>query len=357
MKTGASQIAAVTLMAASLIYSQAAVAETRDLTIAASHTTAVPWVGVLKDHVQPEMNKRLKAAGSDLQINWTEGYGGVLYKFQDTLEAVESGLTDIGWVGTLWEPAKMPLQQIAYNTPFTTDDLVGQLEILNELHDEIPAMKQAWLDRNQVFLGAQGNETYHIFSKDPIRSLDDLKGKKILAPGPAANWLLGTGAVPVDGGLPSYYTQLKTGVADGAIVMVTGAYPFRLYEVAPYMTRVGIGSVFAGGMSINKDTWDDLPKDAQGILRDLGREYTRLHAEEIMRRYSVFLTKMQEENGLTVIDLPAGDKKRWIDGLPNIASDWVKQTGAKGLPAKEVLAAYMEKVRSKLGAPQRNWDQ
>lgn len=342
-------------IAALVVTATTAQAETRNLTIASSHPTTVPWVSVMQDYVEPEMNARLEAAGSDLRIEWTEAYGGVLYNFQDTLEAVETGLTDIGWVGTLWEEAKMPLQQIAYNTPFTTDDLVVQLEIVNELHETIPALALAWEDRNMVFLGAQGNETYHLFTTTPVDELSDLRGMKILAPGPAANWLAGTGAVPVDGGLPSYYTQLQTGVAQGAIVMVTGVYPYKIYEVAPYMTRVNIGSVFAGGLAANKDMFDSLPPEAQQILKDLGRDYTRLHAEEIMARYDRYLIEMQEQHGLTVIDLSEEDRRAWIDGLPDIAGDWAAALESSGQPANEVLDTYVAKVVERIGAPERIW--
>ncbi|MEM8796645.1 MAG: C4-dicarboxylate TRAP transporter substrate-binding protein [Pseudomonadota bacterium] len=342
-------------LAIGVLATSAAFAETRNLTIASSHPTTVPWVGTMKNHVQPELNARLKAQGSDFRIEWTEGYGGALYKLQDTLEAVETGLADIGWVGTLWEPAKMPLQQIAFNTPFTTNDLVTQLEIINELHEEIPSLRASWNKRGMVFLGAQGNETYHLFTTEPVDSLDDLKGKKILAPGLAANWLKGTGAIAVDGGLPSYYTQLQTGVADGVIVMVTGAYPFKLYEVAPYMTHVNIGSVFAGGLAVNKDTFESLPAEAQSILRDLGKEYTRLHAEEIMARYDRFLADMQTNHGLTVLHLSEADRKAWIDGLPDLAGQWAQELDAQGLEATTVLEAYMGKVVDRVGAPERAW--
>lgn len=229
-------------------------AEVIKLTIASSHPTTVPWVGVMHSHVVPEANRRLKAMGSKHSIKWTEAYGGTLYKFKNTLEAVENGVTDIGWVGTLWEPSKMPLQNITYNTPFVTDDLPGLMKIMNRLHKTVPALNKAWTKRNQVLLGVSGAETYHIVSKFPITKLADLKGRKILAPGPAANWLKGTGAVAVNGALPTYYTQLKTGVAEGCIVILTGAYPFRLHEVAPYITKVGIGASLTGGLSINKDT-------------------------------------------------------------------------------------------------------
>ncbi len=88
-------------------------AETLRLTMASSHPTTLPWVGVLSEHVVGRSNERLAAAGGSYEIDWTESYGGALYKFDKTLEAVADGLTDMGWVGTLWEESKMPLQNAA----------------------------------------------------------------------------------------------------------------------------------------------------------------------------------------------------------------------------------------------------
>ena len=68
---------------------------------------------------------------SEHEIVWREAYGGSLYKWQNTLEAIEIGLTDIGWVGALWETSKMPLQNVTYYTPFVTDDLALLLDLFD----------------------------------------------------------------------------------------------------------------------------------------------------------------------------------------------------------------------------------
>ena len=197
------------------------------LTIASSHTTGLPWVGVMSTHVVPESNARLEAMGSPHRIRWTESYGGSLYKLNHTLEAVEIGLTDIGWVGTLWEPSKMPLQNVAYYAPFVSDDHEMIADLMNDLHEQVPELAEAWTEQNQKFLGASVVDTYHLMTNFEVRSLDDLNGRKILAPGPSAAWLEGTGAVAVDGGLTTYYTQISTGVADGVLTILTGAPPYR----------------------------------------------------------------------------------------------------------------------------------
>jgi TRAP-type C4-dicarboxylate transport system substrate-binding protein len=305
--------------------------------------------------VVPESNRRLEAMGSPHRIRWTETYGGALYKFEYTLEAVEIGLTDMGWVGTLWELSKMPLQNVTYYTPFATDDPHMIYEILNELHAQVPAMTEAWTAQNQRFLGGSALDTYHLMTNFPVRTVEDLRGRKILAPGPTAAWLEGTGAVAVEGGLTTYYTQIQTGVADGVLTILTGAVPYRIHEVARYITLVGIGGQLTGGMSINLDKWSSLPEDVRTVLAELGPEYSRGVADEIVARYERGLASMQAD-GAEVYELPQEERLKWLDGMPDIAAQWAAATERRGIPAGLVVRAYMDAVRSRGGMPLRDWD-
>jgi TRAP-type C4-dicarboxylate transport system substrate-binding protein len=346
---------AAAIAVTAIVWLSAAGAEEYRLTIASSHTTALPWVGVMHTLVVPESNRRLEAMGSPNRIRWTEAYGGSLYKFENTLEAVDIGLTDMGWVGTLWELSKMPLQNVTYYTPFVSDDYQMLREVMNELHETVPALTEAWTDQNQHFLGGSVLDTYHLMTNFPVNSVDDLRGRKILAPGPSATWLEGTGAVAVEGGLTTYYTQIQTGVADGVLTILTGAPPYRIHEVAPYITLVGLGVNLTGGMSINLDTWNSLPRDIQSVLTELGREYSAGVANELGVRYERGLVSMQAE-GAIVTELSYEEKRKWLDGMPNIALSWAEATERRGIPAKEVLGIYMNAMRSRGATPLRDWD-
>ena len=189
-----------------------------DLTVATTHPPSLPWVYVIRDHVMPEFERRLGERRPDIEVRWL-GAWGTLYKWQDSLAGVETGLADIGWIGSLWESSRLPLQNITYALPFITDDLPALMRVLNRMHDDIPALRASWRRYGAHFLGVSGVDTYHLLTTFPVRSLDDLRGRKILAPGAAAIWLKGTGAVAVDGALSSYYTQIRTGVADGVLSM------------------------------------------------------------------------------------------------------------------------------------------
>jgi TRAP-type C4-dicarboxylate transport system substrate-binding protein len=349
-----------TLIAATLIVTLAGLADPSGadvlrLTAGAPQSTNLSWIGVIERVVVPESNARLRAAGSPHSIVWREAYGGSLYKWQNSLEAIEIGLADIGWVGALWEVSKMPLQNVTYNTPFVTDDLGLLLDIFNELHETMPALREAWTQQNTVMLGASGVDTYHLLTTFPVTRFEDLRGRKILAPGPSAAWLEGTGAVAVNGGLSTYYTQIRTGVADGVLTILTGAYPYRIHEVAPYVTLVDIGAQFNGGLAMNKNTWDRLPEDVQHVFAELGRDYSQTMADEVAQRYDRALAAMTAE-GAIVTTLPDDERRKWIEGLPDIAGRWVEATERRGYPARAVLEAFMNEFRSRGGQPLRDWD-
>jgi len=229
------------------------------------------------------------------------------------------------------------------------------VDIVNELHRTVPAMNEAWTAQNVKFLGASALDTYHLMTNFPVRTVDDLRGRKILAPGPSAAWLEGTGAVAVDGSLTTYYQQIQTGVADGVITILTGAAPNRLHEVAPYITLVGIGSQVTGALAINLDTWNRLPADVRAILDELGPEYSRGVADDIARRYDLELARMESE-GATVFELPLAEKQKWLAAMPDIAGEWIAATEKRGIPAGDVLRAYMSAIRARGGAPLRAWD-
>lgn len=337
------------------VLSASVTAQTLRLTIASSHNPALAWVGPLRNLVVPESNTRLAEQGSGYDIRWTQAYGGSLYKFESTLEAVEIGLTDIGWVGTFWELSKMPLQNVTYFTPFVTDDFQLIRDVMNDLHEQVPALNDAWTAQNQHYLGGSVLDTYHLMTNFPVNSVADLRGRKILAPGVSSAWLEGTGAIAVEGGLTTYYTQIQTGVADGVITILTGAPPYRIHEVAPYITLVGIGAQLTGGLSVNLDTWNALPAEIQELLTDLGEDYSSAVANDLAVRYETGLAAMLTD-GATVSVLPAAEKQRWIEALPNIAGRWADAAEARGYPAREILGIYMDALRARGVQPSRDWD-
>ena len=266
--------------------------EVIDLTIASSHPTVIPWVGMMQTHFMAKTDEILAETG-DYEINWNEAFGGTLYKANATLSSVEEGITDIGWVFSLLEPAKLPLSQMTSYAPFSTANPKIQLEVMQELMDTNAAFREEWERHNLKVLGLTGTDMYDIYTKEPIKGVADIDGMKISAPGVLGTWLRGTGANAVDGALTSFYTDIQTGVSDGVLTLALGAKPAKLYEVAPYLNRFDAAVAFSGAIAINRDIWDTLPEEVQNAMLEAGRYYTDAHGTQLLkvmsRRFSTWL--------------------------------------------------------------------
>jgi TRAP-type C4-dicarboxylate transport system substrate-binding protein len=346
-------LAAVAL-AAAIAAGPALAQQTIKLTAAAGHPPVFLWVKTVDEVLIPEVDKRLAAAGGKFKIEWTKAWGGTLLKLGSESKGVADGVADLAIVSTVFEAPKFPLQNVSYFTPFGSDDIGLVSRAIADLQRTVPAMGDAWTKNGLVYLGGMSLDTYHIWSKFPITKIEDLQGKKLAAPGPAANWVRGTGAVPVAGTLNSYYEDIKSGVSDGAVVFVTGAGAAKLHEVAPHITKVNFGAQFAGGVAVNKSRFDRLPPEVQKALREAGEVWQTAYAAAQSAAVDAVLKRMVDASA-KVGELSDAERKRWADALGPVARTWANDSQSKGLPANEVLNAYMATL-SKAGTKlPRDW--
>lgn len=347
----------MTAMAALLAGSVAlpAYAASINVTVVNGHPPVFLWVKHLTETFIPTVNKELE--GTDYTINWSEAYGGTLASVGGELEAIEDGLAEIGAVPTVFEPTSLPLQNVSYFTPFGTPDAQIVIDAVNKLHEDIPGMIESWEKYNAEYLGGGfALDNYLLMTNFPVKSIDDLKGRKIGAPGPAVNWLEGTGAVGVSGNLTTYYNDIQTGVFDGTIVFPTAAAPAKLQEVAPHMLVTDFGAQYAGSLVANKDWYDEQPEEVQAALRKGAAAYTAAYIAEQSARVEAAMKQM-EENGGTVTRLSPEERVRWANALPQIADVWAKNAESQGLPGTEVLNAYTELLKGAGVELARDWSQ
>ncbi len=330
-----------------------AVAKNYKITVVAGHPPIFLWVTLCRDYVIPEVDKRVEKLGH--KIEWNQAYGGTVAKIGGALEAIEEGIADMGFVGTIFEAPKMPLHNVTYMTPFGTDNIFYVVDTIAELQQKIPQLAQEWTNHNQIYLGGAALDTYGILTNFEVKTVDDVNGHKIAAPGPSANWLKGTGGVPVASNLNEYYNGIKTGVFEGTLTFMTAAAAIKVHEVAPYICMVNFGSQFAGGLSINKDVFEGFPPQVQKIFIDVGKEYNKKLAEAQAARASKAMVAMQNA-GARVIYMSDAERARWADKLPNVPMEWVKSMEAKKLPGKAMLKGYLDGLRARGVKLARDWD-
>jgi TRAP-type C4-dicarboxylate transport system substrate-binding protein len=147
--------------------------------------------------------------------------------------------------------------------------------------------------------------------------------------------------------------MLQTGVADGAVILITGVLPFKLHEVAPYITKVDLGAVFSGALAMNKNTFDGLPPHMKELFRELGRDYAKMCADLVAEREAGAWAALAKNPNVKIAELPQAERVKWAKALPDVAGDWARRNGDAG---KQVLRIFMEEARKHGAKPLRDWD-
>ncbi len=341
---------AVALMA----FTASASADTFNVTIVAGHPPVFRWVKQFDQAFIPAVNEALDSLGHSL--NATGQYGGSIAGVGEELEAVEAGLSELGVCSSLFDPAKLAVQNVTYYTPFVSDNVRLVTEVIHDLHVSDPRMTEAYTDNNVVYIGAPtAIDDYLLMTNFPIESLADLEGRKIAAPGPAINWLSGTGAVGVQGNLTTYYNELQTGVYDGVIVFASAGFPGKLYEVAPNITQFGLGAQFAGSVCANKDWWDGLDADVQAAFRTGADAAMEWYLSDLEAFVALSYAKMEEAGAVVTA---ASDEMRasWASGMDNAAAEWAAGLDEQGKHGTEIMELYMNAMRDAGEMPLRDWD-
>jgi TRAP-type C4-dicarboxylate transport system substrate-binding protein len=314
--------------------------KTIKLRIGAGHTLeGATWIRTIDEFFIPEVDKALES--TDYKIEWTRAYGGTVAKLGEELEAIAENLLDIGFIVSPFEPTNLPITNIGYNTPFASPDPKVIADVANGLLEKYPEFHKEYEKHNQKLLGLGFTESYHLVTDFPIEKIEDVQGKKIGAAGANLEWIKPVGAVPVQGGLTETYQNIQSGVYNGYIMYTGSTVGYRLHEVAKYFTQVGFGSVIVGGLSVNADTYESLPKEVQEILVDVGNKYSFEMAEELSTETDSNLEKMKSE-GAVVTTLPEEEKLKWLEKLPNVPNNYAKRLNDEGLPGTEIMTDYIQ---------------
>ncbi len=171
-----------------------------------------------------------------------------------------------------------------------------------------------------------------------IRSLDELKGKRMRAPSAAqAKQLEVMGAVPIAMPITEVYQSLERGVVDGAMLPFSVIVDFRLGEVAKGYTIAG--PLFGRSsflVAMNKKKYDSLSSRARAAIDRLSGRGLSLEATKVYLKRSAQGVDSVRGKG-EIVQLPAEEQKRISAVLRPIIADWIRENEAKGIPAREML--------------------
>lgn len=335
---GAATAAAVSIMAT------AASADDITLRIGSGHPPGVVYAGLMLDYFQPEFKKRVEER-TDHTINFVEGYSGSIVKVTEVLEGVQDGILDIGGFCFCFEPSNLPLHAFQVMLPFGTMNPETSLKIAQEVYAEVPYLSDVFEDKfNQVLLSRIADGGYNLGTSFPWETLGDLQGQKIAGAGLNLNWLEYAGVSPVQSSLATAYTEMKTNVYEGWIMFPSAWVNLKLYEPGPYYTLIGFGSMTWHGLTINQDTFNELPDDVKAILLEVAADYEQQTGSVNASEYDRLV---EELRGLiTVNQIKPDVRKDWAESLAAWPQSLATDLDAQGLPATQVLNLVIDRAEA-----------
>jgi TRAP-type C4-dicarboxylate transport system substrate-binding protein len=344
------------LAATVLLPSAAGAQETIKLSFITGFPPFSTFVSAFVDGYAPTVDAALAKTGN-YKIDWNMAHSGQIVKPRGELVGVELGLGDIGDVTTPFHLDRVPLYRLAYVTPFTTKDPAVLTDVHATLQKKFPQFDQSWRAANQKQIGMTTVvDNYLLISSTPIKKLSDIKGKKIGAAGPNLPWVLPVGAAGVQADLVTAYNSLNTGIYSGMIIWMQVSGAFKLCEPAPYALDAGLGAASIHSLNINLDTWEALPGEVKQALNGAGGAWNKMQVDRLVGGTAAMRQRCEKDFGLKYTRMDANERLEWAKRMPNLAKQWAKEMGDKGLPGSQILSLYMDEMRAAKQPLARHWD-
>ncbi len=261
-----------------------------------------------------------------------------------TFDAVRDGLVDLSYVTASYTPARHILPMLA--------ELPGAGD--TSLVNSVAYSRIYWKHFHKVgeykgvkLLGVFTHGPGQMFTKKPVRTINDVQGLKIRTGGGVAELVANAlGASAFVKPAPESYELLKSGVADGVFFPMESIISFKLDTVLEQATLFPGGMYSSSfGFFMNEEKWNKLSRPDQEALEKISGEWIARHAGNSWDVADGKGLEALKKSGVKIVDanpeLVAEVRKR---SAP-IIDDWVKKASAKGVEGAKVLAEFREELK------------
>jgi TRAP-type C4-dicarboxylate transport system substrate-binding protein len=247
------------------------------------------------------------------------------------------GVVDVGTSLLAYSPGRLPLSEVLQQ-PLGYKSGYQATTLANAYYKKF---KPKEFDDVQVMF-LHGAAPGFIYTKNPAKSVADLKGLRIKANAENADIVKNLGASPVTMPVTETYDALSRGVVDGCLFPLEALQGFKIGEVVKtvledypmsYMT-----SMYA---AMNKAKWNALSPADQKVIEKINEEY----AEKFGKTWVELDSKAVEfakGKGVTFVKVSKEDEAFTAEKMKPILADYVKMAKAKGLPGDEALKFVQE---------------
>lgn len=297
------------------------------------HKIMAPTFTTFAQNVEKNSNGRVK-----IKFVWGDG----LHTLTQGFDAVAKNVTDMTYTQPMYVAGDLYLSQFSA-LPYTfANGVIGAL-VSEELYPKY--FKPEFERRGVKLLWWTSTGNYQFFTRQPIQTVQDLRGIKIRSGGMIQNDILRRlGVVPVSIASPEIYNALQTKVIDGVFYTLGAAASYKYYEVIRHITLTNFSQI-AVPASINPRTLASLPQDIQDIIyreaRLTGIRGSMLYYDEDAKAIDEF--KQHGTKVDAVSPQVEGEIKKLVEP---VWQKFIEDNEKRGLPAKQMVAD-LEALREK----------
>ncbi len=274
-------------------------------------------------------------------------YGGVLAPAKENYDGIRAGMFEAAGICAAYTPGKNPLHTVSELPFIAPNENKDIIQMMTELWKH-PALKKELLKWNAVPLLPSALCQYHLMGNVPVRTVEDLDGKRIRIGGEIAKVLKEFGAVPTLVPAPEVYEAVSRGTIDLVGFPWTYAYgSYKTYEASKYVSLpMSLGTMSCFYIA-NKDAWDALPEEFKKYNMEWYNRSPAIWHAEFKKADDKWIPIFKKH--LEFIDFPKSERDKIVEKAEAVYERWVKRMEKQGLPGRDVLNYYLKKRKGLIG--------
>ncbi len=305
------------------------------------HQFLPPMATLPKKVLKPWGERIEKMSGGRLKIQHFDAMalGGAPPQL---IDQARDGVADITMTLTGYTPGRFPRTE-SLELPFIMTSPVATTKALWAMISE-DWQQAEYADVKVLTAWVHGPGVIHC--KEPIKKLEDMKGKKLRGPSRLINDLLSeVGATPVGMPLPATAEAISKGVVSGTVIPWEVTPALKLAELVKHHTEFGGKEAFYTApmvVAMNKAKYESLPADLKAILDAESGAKLGAEAATVMLAADAPARKIAESAGNEIITLDEAEVTRWKEAAKPVVDRWMKDMKERDIDG----AALVDKVRS-----------
>ena len=287
--------------------------------------------------VQPWATEIEKASNGQVKI--TSYPQNSLAQPEAIYKAVKSGIADIGISCFSYTRGQFPVSEVFELPGITYNNSQVASRVAWEGIQEFNPKEVQDTKLLMVLTTGPGD----LYTKKPVRKLEDIKGMEIRATGLSAKTLECVGATPIAMPQSDAYDALSKGMVKGNLGPIEVLQGWKQAEVTKYITKSPFLYNTLFFVTMNKDKWDSLSPDNQKVVEEVTAKFFDEVAAGLWDKQNEdAMNGAIKENQMEIITLSPAETERWIKLVEPVQADYVTRMSKIGVDGQKILDRVKE---------------